>query len=596
MQFLKQTCASIVGSIAGVLLFFTLGTSALVLLLFAGASQDEGPVVEDKTVIVFDLSMQIKDSLPPSSLGQVISGQEIKVMTLRQVLDSLEKATNDERIVGIFLDGTGGTSIGYANLSEVRTALEKFRAAGKKIIAYDVDWSEKEYYLGSMADTIFINPMGGMEMNGISSEQLFLTGALEKYGVGVQVIKVGKYKGAVEAYTRKELSPENRQQIEELLGDIWRKFISTVAASREGITAEKLQEIADKKGFLLAEAAQKEGLVDEIAYLDEVVVKLKELTESDAADTSFRQIGLKSYVNAPIRNKAISYSENKIALIYAEGSIVSGEGGLEQIGSDRLVQQLRSLREDEAVKAVVIRLNSPGGSATASDIILRELQLVKEEKPVIISMGNVAASGGYWIATGADYILAESNTVTGSIGVFGLLFNVQEVGNNNGLTWDVVKTGNLADMDTNIRPKTAAELAIYQQYVDKIYETFLEKVAKSRNLPKEKVNEIAQGRVWSGEDAKEIGLIDEIGGLEAAINYAAEKAGLGDDWEIEEYPEKRSLEAEILARLTDAQAQAKQLDPLTTEYLKFRENLGVLQSLNDPKSIYTRLPFNLLFD
>jgi len=596
MQFLKQTCASLVGSIAGVLLFFTLGSSALVLLILSGISQNQGPVVEDKTVIVFDLSIPIKDSLPPSSLGEVISGEEIKIMTLRQVLDSIKKATNDERIVGILLNGTGGINMGYANLSEVRSALEKFQAAGKKIIAYDVDLTEKEYYLASIADTIFLNPMGGMEMNGIRSEQLFLTGALEKYGVGVQVIKVGKYKGAVEAYTRKELSPENREQIKELLDDIWGKFVATVAESREGITKEKLQEIADKKGFLLAEAAQKEGLVDEIAYGDEVVVKLKELTKSKETDTSFRQIGLKSYLSVPLKNQEIKYSENKIALIYAEGSIVNGQGGLEEIGSDRLVEQLRSVREDEAVKAVVIRLNSPGGSATASDIILRELQLVKAEKPVIISMGNVAASGGYWIATGADYILAESNTITGSIGVFGLLFNVQEVGNNNGLSWDVVKTGNLADMDTNIRPKTEAELAIYQQYVEKIYAMFIDKVSQSRNLPKEKVEEIAQGRVWSGQDAKEIGLVDDFGGLEKAINYAAEKAGLGDDWEIEEYQEKRSLEAEIFARLIDAKAQAKQLDPLTLEYLKFRENLVFLQSLNDPKGIYTRLPFHLLID
>lgn len=596
MQFLKQTFASVIGTLAGIFLFFIVGTSGLVLLLMAVGSRDKQPMVENETFIVVDLSMQIGDSIPPSSWEKVISGEDRKIISLRQVIDSLEKATRDERIVGIFLDGTGTNTSGYAALTEVREALERFRAAGKKIIAYDVDWGEKEYYLGSVADTIFINPMGAMEMNGIRSEQLFLTGALEKYGVGVQVIKVGKYKGAVEAYTRKELSPENREQLEELLGDIWGEFILTVGGSRAEVTAEKLQKIADNQGSLLAEAAQKEGLVDEVAYLDEVVGQIKALTNSKEEDKSFRQIELRSYADAPLQNEENRYSENKIALVYAEGTIVNGQGGLEEIGSDRLGKQLRSLGEDENVKAVVLRLNSPGGSATAADVILREVQLLKEKKPVIVSMGNMAASGGYWIATGADYIFASSNTITGSIGVFGLLFNVEQVGNNNGITWDVVKTGNFADMDTNVRPKTEAELAIYQQYVDKIYDMFLDKVAASRNLSREKVAEIAEGRVWSGKDAQEIGLVDGIGGLEAAVSYAAEKAGLGDDWEIEEYLETRSNLGEILARLVETKAQGKQFDALTAEYVKFRENLEVLQTLNDPKGIYARLPFNLVIE
>ena len=243
----------------------------------------------------------------------------------------------------------------------------------------------------------------------------------------------------------------------------------------------------------------------------------------------------------------------------------------------------------------MLRVNSPGGSATASDIILREVELISKEKPIIVSMGNVAASGGYWIATGADHIFAQENTITGSIGVFGLLLNIQELGNNNGLTWDVVKTGRFADIGTSSRPKTQEELRVYQGFVNEIYELFLDKVATSRELPREEVAKIAQGRVWSGVSGKEIGLVDEIGGLEKAIAYAANEAKLGDDWEIEEYPKRRSFQQEFIERLLSAeqQAEAKQLDPLTAQFMKFKDDLRVFQTLNDPRGIYARLPFSL---
>ncbi|MGK7948504.1 MAG: signal peptide peptidase SppA [Xenococcaceae cyanobacterium] len=600
-QFLKQTVASLIGSLAGLFLFCAIGASSLVFLVFFATSAPKESQVKEKSILTFDLSTEITDSQIPVNLTQAISGETINSVTLRTVLNAIEKAAEDENIVGIFLDGRKGAgSSGYATLAEIRTALEGFQAKGKKVIAYDVNWSEREYYLASIADEVILNPMGIMEINGLSSQQMFFQGALEKYGIGVQVIRVGDYKSAVEPYTRKNLSPENRQQTEALLADLWGKFLNTVGESRQ-VSPAKLQTITDRKGFLRSQAALREGLVDEVAYFDKAIASLKELTgqQTEAKNESVRQIALNAYLshNSP-EDSTLETFENKIAVVYAEGSIVGGKGNIQEIGSDRFAREFRQLREDDTVKAIVLRVNSPGGSATASEVILREILLTREKKPVIVSMGNIAASGGYWISAGADCIFAEENTITGSIGVFGLLTNIQEIGNNHGITWDVVKTGRFADIGSNVRPKTAEELALYQKSVTNTYNLFLNKVAQYRNLPRQKVDEIAQGRIWSGKEAYKLGLVDRIGGLEAAIAYAAETTKLGNNWQLEEYPQHRSFEAEILDRLINIEAlkQTNTVDPLTLELLKIKSDLSILQSLNDPQGIYARLPFNLEID
>lgn len=600
-QFLKQTFASLIGSLAGLFLFCAIGASSLVFLFFFATSAPKESQVKAKSILTLDLSTEITDSPIPLNLPQAISGETSNSITLKTLLNALEKAAQDENIVGIFLDGRKGIgSGGYATLAEVRTALESFQAKGKKVIAYDVNWSEREYYLASIADEVILNPMGIMELNGLSSQQMFYQGALEKYGIGVQVIRVGSYKSAVEPYTRKNLSPENRQQTEALLGDLWGKFLSTVGESRQ-VSPAKLQKIADRKGFVRPQSALKEGLVDEVAYFDKAIASLKELTgqKADAENESVRQISLNTYVTKDITEDSLSDTfEHKIAVVYAEGSIVGGKGNIQEIGSDRFAREFRRLREDETVKAVVLRVNSPGGSATASEVILREILLTRKQKPVIVSMGNIAASGGYWISAGADRIFAEENTITGSIGVFGLLTNIQEIGNKHGVTWDVVKTGRFADIGSNVRPKTEEELALYQKSVTNTYNLFLNKVAQYRNLPRQKVDEIAQGRVWSGKEAYKIGLVDQLGGLEDAIAYAAETTKLGKNWQLEEYPKQRSFEAEILDRLVNIEAlkQTNTIDPLTLQLLKIKSDLLVLQSFNDPQGIYARLPFSLEID
>jgi protease-4 len=602
-SFLKQTFASVLGSLFGLILFFGLGTSGLILLLIAVASKDTGPEVEDKSVLVIDQSLTITDSDPISStseaISEALSGEENNSVRLRTVLDAIEQATKDKRIVGLYLDGSGSSSssTGFATLREVRSALERFRKSGKKIVAYNMDLGKREYYLSSVADTIVMNPLGTIEMNGLRSESMFLTGALQKYGIGVQVIRVGKFKSAVEPYVLTKLSPENRQQTQNLLSDLWGDFLTTVSQGRK-LNPKQLQAIADTQGLLTAPEAKKRGFVDRVAYLDQVVADLKKLTGRTEENKSFRQISLATYAKATETEGGNRTSDNKIALLYAEGEIVDGEGSSRQVGGDRFARQLRRLRLDKDVKAVVLRVNSPGGSASASEVIQREVRLTRQVKPIIVSMGDVAASGGYWISTYANQIYAEPNTITGSIGVFGLLLNFQKLANNNGITWDVVKTSKFADSNTVSRPKTPQELAIHQRFVNQIYGQFLNKVADSRKLSKQKVAEIAQGRVWSGQDAKQLGLVDEIGGIDDAIKSAAVTAKLGENWELEEYPKVRSLEQRILKQFAggDNAQTKKPSDLLSAELLKLQEELAALKTMNDPRGIYARLPYNLRID
>ncbi|EAM48479.1 signal peptide peptidase SppA [Crocosphaera watsonii WH 8501] len=592
MNFLKQTLASIIGTLAGLFLFATLGVSSLVILLITLASVDTEPTIKDKSVLVLDLSTEIRDREPMVNISDILSDRQRSVLTLNQVVKNIEKASKDSRIEAIFLDGSNASAgSGYANFAEIREALIKFKESGKKIIAYDVTLTEQEYYLTSLADTLIVHPMGLMELNGIGTESLFWTGAFDKYGIGVQVVRVGDYKSAVEPYTRTELSAENRQQLQVLLGSIWNNYLQEVGESRQ-INPNDLQKVADNQGVLVPEEAQNLKLIDQIDYRDKAISILQEITGNQ--EKSLRQVSFNRYIDIPVTGIANNSSNKKIAVVYLEGSIVDGVGTREQIGTSRFEKILRKIREDKQVKAVVLRINSPGGSATGSDIILREVQLIQEKKPVIISMGNVAASGGYWIATGGEHIFAQPNTITGSIGVFGLLFNIQEVANNNGITWDVVKTGKFADLGTVRRPKTEQELAIYQKSVNRVYDLFLEKVAESRDLAKEKVADIAQGKVWSGKTAKNIGLVDSFGGLDAAIQYAVEQAELGTDWEIKSYPSSPRF-AGLFVRKTldeDMKIGNHSVDPLTQEFSEFKEELKVIQNFNDPQGVYSILPFN----
>lgn len=597
-DFLKTVFATIVG----LSLFVTLGFAGLFVLLvgIAASTQETGPNVEQDSILTFDLSQEITDTNPARNpgevVGSVLAGESSgRPIALQAALTSLEKAADDDRIAGLYLHGStsamGGT--GLATLRELRQALQTFRDRGKPIYAYDAEsWKERDYYLASVANTIMQHPSSVLEINGLNSENIFFADALQKYGIGIQALRVGKYKSAIEPFTRNASSPEGKQQVQRLLGDLWNEFLATTAASRQ-ITPEKIQTLANQDAILLSDQAQSNGLVDQIVYEDEVVTELHTLTGEAANTNSFRQINLADYANTIEQKRRTS--DHQIAVVYAEGNIVDGEGGTQSVGGKSLAETLREVRQDEKIKAVVLRVNSPGGSATASERITREVLLTTKEKPVIASMGNYAASGGYQISAYANRIFASPNTITGSIGVFGLLPNFQAIANNNGITWDHVKTGRYADIETLSRPKTDEELAIVQRVVDQIYDRFLTIVSESRDLPKDKVDEIAQGRVWSGLEAQKIGLVDELGGLEQAIAAASQAANLGDDWQLVEYPKPSAFWFESLLQNYLKPTQTS-LDPLTAELQKFQDDLQMLRSMNDPLGVYSRLPFNPRID
>ncbi|MCS7078474.1 MAG: signal peptide peptidase SppA [Chloracidobacterium sp.] len=603
-EFLKYVFASLTGTV----IFFGILLGGVLLLLASIVSLSGGrgvePDVRDKTILVFDLSTTISD-VAPSEDGRNIDVQRFlrggsgRILPLSTALDCLDKAAADKRIVGLYLHGnlqSEGYGSGFAALREIREALLRFKAAGKPIYAYNETYSERDYYLASVADKIFLNPFGSIEMNGLASEVMFLGEALKKYGVGVQVTRVGKYKSAVEPLILDKMSPESREQTQKLLDDVWSEFVASVAPTRQ-LTPDDLQRLANEKAILTGEDAVAAKLADQTAYFDQVLTELRKVTEV-GQDAPFRQVNLTSYARVSRRSLGLERtSRNIIAVVYAEGEIVDGQGNDGQIGGDRLAKELRKLRQDRAIKAIVLRVNSPGGSALASEVIRRELAETRAAgKPVIISMGSVAASGGYWISTASDKIFAAPNTITGSIGVFGILPNIQKLAADYGVTWDTTKTNRYADLGTITRPKTEEELKLIQANVDRIYDEFLTRVAEARKLSKEAVQEIAQGRVWSGAEAKRLGLVDEFGGLEAAIRAAAEAAKLGADWKIAEYPKRRNLAEQLAKLLADEEPDRLAQGPLQRELERIWTEAAALAALNDPLGVYARLPFTLRFN
>ncbi|NER01278.1 MAG: hypothetical protein F6K17_00815 [Okeania sp. SIO3C4] len=374
-DFFKYTFASLIGSLLGIALIVGLGFGGLIFIVgsIASKAKDIGPQVKDKSVLVFDLATNITDTRPISNTGEALqealSGDQPATITLRKAINALDAAAQDEKIIGLYIKGSSTPGrTGLANLQEIRQALQRFGETGKKIIAYDVNWTEREYYLGSVADEVVINPMGVIEFNGLSSQTMFLSGAFDKFGIGVQVTRVGKYKSAVEPFIRQEISPENRQQTLQLLRDIWGEYLQTIAPGR-GLTIQQLQAIANEQGILMADAAVDSKLVDRVDYYDEVLSELKALTGKEEDDKTFTQISLNNYTRVPEVVEVASgdvNSKNKIAVVYAEGEIVNGAGTPRQIGGDRLAKELRRLRLDDKVKAVVLRVNSPGGSASAA--------------------------------------------------------------------------------------------------------------------------------------------------------------------------------------------------------------------------------------
>ena len=624
---MKNFLTSLLGALVA-LAIFTIGAIFCLFIFLAvlgsiaggGSGRDRPVRVENGAYVVFNMSVNITDApaqLDSSALLTVLAGGDRgpRQMQLREITNSLQTIAADKRIAGVFLFGRfepDGLGTGYAALKEIRDALEQVRAAKKTVIFYLEDPTAREMYLASMGDEIVLDPYGMINMPGLATEQPYFAGALEKFGVGVQVTRVGKYKSAVEPFTRTDMSPESREQTQKLLDDIWGELRGSIAKGR-GMSAAALQKLVDKEGVITPEVALKRNLVTRVAYRDEVIEDLKTRTGRGGTTEPFKQVALADYARtvsmtsgiAPAADdsaKKARTTKGTIAIVYAEGAIVDGEGRLQEVGGERFARQLRRLRQDDTVSAIVLRVNSPGGSATASEHIQREIRLAREEKPVVVSMGAYAASGGYWISTCADRIFAQPNTVTGSIGVFGLQADVQKLAGSVGVTFDGVKTGKFAGAQTITRPKTPEELAVVQRVVDWIYEQFVDKVSEARNLPRERVEEIAQGRVWSGSEALQLGLVDQMGGLDDALDYAAQKAGLSGAYRVREYPRKKEF-AEVLRGLfgagdrntpnqSEAAARAASSGALDELLARFKAGAQILNEFNDPKGIYARLPLD----
>ena len=614
-----------------VLILVGLITSAVV----GALGGEDGPVsVKDNSVlhITFDGPVLERGN---DKGGQIdfATFQPVNGIGLNYFIDDIQKAKEDDRIKGIFLEPSG-VMASPSTMQDLREALVDFRESGKWIVAFAEGYGQGAYYLASAADQVYLYPEGSVDFYGLSTELMFYKRMLDKLGVDVQVIRGpnNKYKSAVEGFIREDMSPENREQIETFLNDIWDKMLGDMAQAR-GVSTDRLNGIADNLLIRLPEHAVEYKLVDGLMYRDQVMDLLLErsgLNEADAdedaeaekeeasaegentddeenparksAEDKLRFVELSKYHKAKLKKDDDSDDDDKrtkdrIAVVYAVGAIESGRGDDQTIGSDRIAEALRDARTDKNVKAVVLRVNSPGGSALASDVIWRETQLIKEAgKPFVVSMGDLAASGGYYIAAGADKIYANATTITGSIGVFGMIPNMENLLEDKiGFTFDRAKTNAHGSYMTVTRPLDEAELAAINESVTDIYTTFISLVADGRGMTPAEVDNIAQGRVWTGIRAKEIGLVDELGDLEAAIEAAAELAGL-EDYKLRELPKMVDPFEEFMKELSGEEAAARVLEAAGLDARYTQALMDARSMVQSKERVYARLPYHIVFE
>ncbi len=527
-EFFKYVLATVVGifavSVVGFLLMFAI-IGAIV------SSAEKEVVVQNNSMLVLNLERNIMDRAPNDPFEDMeLPGMfaSVKTIGLDDIMTSLEKAVDDDRIKGVYLD-LSVVNGGMASVEEIRNALIAFKDSCDKPIYACADkmmMGQKAYYLATVADQIVIHPEVAVDFRGLGGEMMFFKNALKKIGVEMQIVRHGKFKAAVEPFMLDKMSAENREQQLTYMGSLWNHMLKGISEER-GISMDKLNELADEvQTFKKGKYAVESGLVDAAKYKDEVLEDLREIA-GVKGKKGVPVIGVKSYASAKVKGKGKKYSRNKIAVIYASGDIGMSMGGGEVIDGDKFGKEIRKVRQDSSYKAIVFRIDSPGGAVFDSETIWREVKLAAEEKTMVVSFGDVAASGGYYIACPADKIVASPNTITGSIGIFGTIPNFGELLNDKlGITTDVVKTNKNSDLLTLTRPMTDYERSMLQASIEEGYDLFISHVAEGRGMTKEQVDEIGQGRVWSGENAKEIGLIDEFGGLQDAIKLAAEMEGL----------------------------------------------------------------------
>ena len=581
-DFIKFTFASVLGVVLAGIIFTILGIVTMVGMV---ASSDTETMVEENSIFVLDLEGTLSERVQDNPF-QAMMGEEYQAYGLDDILASIQKAKDNENIKGIYLQ-TAFLETSFASLEEIRHALQDFKESGKFVVAYADQYTQEMYYLASVADKVIVNPQGSISWHGLASQPIFFKDLLKKVGIEMQIFKVGTYKSAVEPFIATEMSDANREQVTAFLGSIWGRLLEDVSASRN-IPVETLNKYADEMMDLQpAETYLANGLADTLMYKDGVLDYLREISERES-DESLRTLSLEDMKNVK-RNVPLDKSGNIIAVYYAFGGIDDTTSPEEGIDSEKVIKDLRKLREDETVKAVVFRVNSPGGSAYGSEQIWREVVLLKEKKPVIVSMGDYAASGGYYISCAADYIVADPTTLTGSIGIFGMFPNMEELLTDKlGLDFDMVKTNKFADMGTLARPFNSDERAAMQNYINNGYKLFVKRCADGRGMSVEAIEKIAEGRVWTGATAKELGLVDELGGLDKAIEIAAQKAEV-EAYSLLTYPAMDDFFSTLMNTGKEHYIEGKLVETLGEAY----PSIKFIQNVKDMDRIQARMPFDL---
>lgn len=578
LKFLKNIFSTVLGIL---LSFFVIIIIFIGVLSVSSEYQKKEKKIDKNTILKIDLSTPVVERASTNPLADLdlFNPEPKKQLELKVILDNIEKAKFDDNIIAIYINSPV-VSAGLSQTEEIRNKLLEFKKTGKPIVAYSEVYSIKNYFLSSVADKIYMNPVGGIDHKGLSATIMFFKGLLEKLNIDLQIFRLGKFKSAIEPFTLDKMSNENREQIKLMLNSINNNIMDSISSQRQ-IPFEMVKKHANQLSLNSAEICLETGYVDHLIYEDQV----KDSLIAISTNKKLKTISLKGY--SSVKSKEKDISRNKIAIIYATGEINSGKGDVASIGSKTTSAAIKKAREDKKVKAIILRVNSPGGSALASDVIWRETKLAQKEKPLVVSMGDYAASGGYYIACAADKIIANPTTLTGSIGVFGMIPNMQNFYKSNfGITVDTVKTNNYADMGTS-RKLTTYEKNKVQESVKNIYTTFISRVSDGRDLTTEDVDAIGQGRVWSGYDAKDIGLVDLYGGLETAIMIAAELAGV-DDYRVISLPKIEDPFTKIMNDLTESRLVTffeKEFDLIDTKKLK------KVKDLITSDKIQTRIPY-----
>jgi len=579
----RQSMILFASMLLSIALFYT-----LMLIIIASLGNNFSKQVPSSAVLVMDMSMEIPDApMDTGTMGPVLGGSSLDFrFPLRELINSIDKAATDPRIKALLLSGAGPDlpETGLSSIAEIREAITNFKKSGKPVYAYLEDAGMRDYCLASVADKVWMHPLCSLGLEGFAAERLYFGKAFGRYGIRVQTASAGSYKSAPDSFAKEHMSDEDREQLDVFLADVWASYAKSIAESRK-VSELDLGEWSRRKGILTAEEGLEAGLVDRIAYKDEMIAELNGIAgDGDASSVDYPSVDMEDYASINSLNENTDDDSPTVAILYVEGEIVDGQGSWDQAGADRIVNQIRDLRSDSNVKAVVIRVNSPGGSAIAAEKIRREVDLLQQQHPVIVSMGRMAASGGYWISAPADAIFVEPTTLTGSIGVFSIFIDVEELAGDFGVNSDRVVTSPFADMYSSFSERDPMEMELARRMVDSIYEQFLGIVSKGRNMDREKVAELAQGRIWSGSSAIGNGLADEIGGLSESVAAAASLAGLGDHYHVEDMEVSIGF-AEQIRNILRSRVDADL--PFSATYSEV-ENLS---RITGSKGVLARMPF-----